>query len=334
MSGGSSRHYVTGRIAVFMLLSMLAGCSALFGPRPAPTTEQAAPASEPVPEEAPAPASEPAASQPEAVAPREAPETRRVPPKPVYRPTPKPHPAPPPPQPPAAPVVPPPIVATRLLSSNDTHALLDAHVQRPDGKVIGRAIDMFADASGKPREMLVNLTGFMGIGDRKVRFPWNDFTFNASARKASITLAIPPGQPPAAESSKAKAAHSEGKRGADAQPLLRLIDATVERGNGTRVGRVIDVLIDNHGQPQAAVLDVGSLINERRGIAADWSALRFVQKDNAIELQTELSDAQINAAPLYVSDQPVRAVSPATPVAPASAAGVASGVASGSQPSR
>lgn len=331
MSGGFPRQYVTRRITLFVLLSMLAGCSALFGPRPAPETEQPAPAPEPVPEAPPAPASAPAASQPEAAAPREAPETRRVPPKQVYRPTPKHRPAPAPAPAPPAPVVPTPIVATRLLSSTDTHGLLDARVQRPDGKVIGRAIDMFVDASGKPREMLVNLTGFMGIGDRKVRFPWSDFKFNAM-KKASITLAIPPGEPPAAESSKAKAARSAGKPGAasDAAHLLPLIDATVERGNGTRVGRVIDVLIDNHAQPQAAVLDVGSLIHERRSIAADWSALRLIEKDNALELQTDLSDAQVHASPPYVADEPVRAVSPAEPAASASA----SGAASVAQPSR
>ncbi|RDU95308.1 PRC-barrel domain containing protein [Trinickia dinghuensis] len=172
---------------------------------------------------------------------------------------------------------------------------------------------MFVDAAGKPREMLVNLAGFMGIGDRKMRFPWSDFRFNASQHKAPITLAIPAGEAPAAAASKGKdngAGKPAGAGPKDAQ-WLGVIDATAERGNGTRVGRVVDVLIDNRGEPQAAVVDVGSLIHERRSIAADWSALHFVPKDNALTLQSDLSDAQINAAPPYEPNLPIRTVAPA-----------------------
>jgi len=324
MNGGLSRQCLTGRILLVLLLSMLAGCSTWFAPPPAPQPEQPAPEPAPVEEAPPAPASEVQASAPAAAAPpHEAPEPKHVAPKPAYRPAPKPRPAPPPAQTP--PPVPPPLISTRALAVGDTHSLLDARVQRPDGKVIGRAIDMFVDAAGKPRQMLVNLAGFMGIGDRKMRFPWTDFKFDPTQKKAPITLSIPPGEPPAAASSKPKDKEKGSDKpvtktpaaGADDAHLLGVIDATAERGNGARVGRVIDVLIDNRGQPQAAVVDVGSLIHERRSIAADWSALRFVTKDNALSLQTDLSDAAVDASPPYLPNQPVRAVSPAPASAPA-----------------
>jgi len=320
MSGGLTRQCVTERVLLVLLLSMLAGCSTWFAPPPAPQPEQPAPEPSAVEEMPPEPASETQASAPVVTTPpHEAPEPRHVVPKPAYRPPAKPRPAPPPVQTP--PPAPPPLISTRALSASNTHGLLDARVQRPDGKAIGRAIDMFVDAAGKPREMLVNLAGFMGIGDRKMRFPWTDFKFNAAQIKAPITLSIPPGEPPAAASSKPtdKAAGKTAGTGANDAHLLRMIDATAERGNGERVGRVIDVLIDNRGEPQAAVVDVGSLIHERRSIAADWSALRFVTKDGGLSLQTDLSDAQVNAAPPYVPNQPVRAVAPAqaSPAAPA-----------------
>ena len=326
MNGGLSRQCLTGRILLVLLLSMLAGCSTWFAPPPAPQPEQPAPEPAPVEEAPPAPASEVAASAPvAATSPHEAPEPKHVAPKPASRPAPRPRPAPPPAQTP--PPVPPPLISTRALAAADTHSLLDARVQRPDGKVIGRAIDMFVDAAGKPREMLVNLAGFMGIGDRKMRFPWTDFRFDPAQKKAPITLAIPPGEPPAAASSKPKDKDKSSDKastktpgaGADDAHLLGVIDATAERGNGARVGRVIDVLIDNRGEPQAAVVDVGSLIHERRSIAADWSALHFVAKDNALSLQTDLSDAAVDASPPYVPNQPVRAVSPAPASAPAPA---------------
>jgi hypothetical protein len=325
MSGGFSRQYVARCILVSMLLSVLAGCGALFGPKPPPVAEQPAPPPEPEPELPAEPASEASAPAPATPAPREVPEVRKAPPKPAHRRPPPRHAQPPETLPPPAPVMPAPIVTTRLLSSNDTRSLLDARVQRPDGKIIGRAIDLFVDKDGKPVEMLVNLSGFMGIGDRKVRFPWSAFKFNTTPKKAAITLEVPRGSPPVAEALRKKGA-AAASDAHDKASLLRLIDATVERGDGSRVGRVTDVLVDNHAAPQAAILDAGSLIRERRRIALDWSALRFVRKDkdDGLTVQADLLDAQIDAAPSYEPDQPVRAVSPAPPPAKPAAASAAS----------
>lgn len=320
MNDGLSRQCLTGRVLLVLLLSSLAGCGTWFAP-PAAQTEQPLPEPAPVEEVPPAPASEAQASAPLAAAPpHETTEPKHPAPKHVYRPPHKPRPAPPPPQTP--PPVQPPLITTRTLALADTHSLLDARVQRPDGKVIGHAIDMFVDAAGKPREMLVNLAGFLGIGDRKMRFPWTDFKFDAAQKKAPITLSIPRGEPPAAASSKPKdkASDKAAAAGANDAHLLGVIDATAERGNGARVGRVIDVLIDNHGEPQAAVVDVGSLLHERRSIAADWAALRVVAKGDELSLRTELSDAQVDAAPPYLPNQPARAVAPAPAAAAASAA--------------
>jgi PRC-barrel domain len=323
MSGGFTRQYAARSILVWMLLSTLAGCSALFGPKPPPVTEQPAQPPEPAPEPPAAPASEASAPVPVTPPLAQAPEVHKAPRKPVHR-RPPPHREPPvETPPPAAPVTPTPIITTRLLSSIDTRGLLDARVQRPDGKVIGRAVDMFVDQDGKPIEMLVNLSGFMGIGDRKVRFPWNAFTFNTTPKKTAITLAVPHGSPPAAEALKKHDARPAGNA-LDKVSLMGIIDATVERADGSRVGRVTDVLIDNHASPQAAVLDVGSLIHQRRRIAADWSALHFVRKGDGLTVQMDLSDAQVDAAPSYEPDQPVRAVSPSRPPAKPAAASAAS----------
>ncbi|WP_162877987.1 PRC-barrel domain-containing protein [Trinickia diaoshuihuensis] len=316
MSDGSSRQRLAARVFLVLVLAMLAGCSTWFGPPPLTPAQDPDLNAMPLEQEALEPASEPQASAPAAAsAPREAPERKRVAPRPVYHPPRRPQSAPPPP--PAKPAAPPPLIATRALADGDTHGLLDARVQRPDGKVIGRAIDMLVDTAGKPREMLVRLAGFMGIGDRKMRFPWSDFRFDPKQRTVPITLSIGPNEAPAAASSKAK--ENGSGAGANDARLLGIIDATAERANGERVGRVVDVLLDSHGEPQAAVVDVGSLIHERRSIAADWSALRFVQKEDGLDLQTDLTDAQVNAAPPYTPNQPVRTVAPAAADTAASA---------------
>ncbi|MGF6843216.1 hypothetical protein QF001_007111 [Paraburkholderia youngii] len=286
-------------VAALFALAALSGCSSLlWGTQQAPIVDARVMPVEPA--SAPVAASAPEPVETEA---NEGPEEPKKPKKPVV----KPHkveppppvvvPAPPPPPPP-----PPPLIVLRTIERSDARTLLDSQVQKPDGKVVGRAVDMTADAAGKPREMVVNLQGFLGVGDRKVNFPWGAFHFTPTAKGAPITLtatAVP------AAANKTNALE------------LALLDATVERANGAKVGRVVDVLIDGYAQPQAVVLDVGGIVStDRRTIAANWSALRFVTRDKELHPQLELSDAQINATPPYVADKPIRAVSPAPPPAP------------------
>ncbi|MBV8260709.1 MAG: PRC-barrel domain containing protein, partial [Paraburkholderia sp.] len=98
----------------------------------------------------------------------------------------------------------------------------------------------------------------------------------------------------------------------------------VARANGAKVGRVVDVLLDGSAAPQAVVLDVSGTLEKRHTIAADWSALHFVTKNNMLEAQLDMSDQQVDASPPYAPEQPVRAVTPAVPAAPAAAAPAAS----------
>ena len=302
MSGGFSRPAWRLLILAVFALFALSGCSLLWGPQQAPivdaTVMPVEPASAPVAASAPEPVETEAAE----------PEQPKKPKKPVVKPR-KVEPPPPVATPVPPPPAPPPLIVLRTIERSEAHALLDTEVQKPDGKVVGRAVDMIADASGKPREMVVNLQGFLGVGDRKVNFPWSAFRFTPAAKTAPITLNAAAVPTPAAKS---------------AAMQLPLIDTDVERSNGAKVGRVIDVLIDSNAQPQAVVLDVNGMVSpERRTIAANWSALRFVMKDKELHPLIDLSDAQINATPPYASGQPVRAVSPAPPPAPAAAASTA-----------
>ncbi|MBN3821299.1 PRC-barrel domain containing protein, partial [Paraburkholderia sp. Se-20369] len=74
-------------------------------------------------------------------------------------------------------------------------------------------------------------------------------------------------------------------------------------------------------QPQAVVLDLGGFVNmDRRSIAANWAALRFVTRDKALRPQLDLTDAQIKASPPYAADKPIVAVSPPAAAVPASSA--------------
>ncbi|SDE21075.1 PRC-barrel domain-containing protein [Paraburkholderia lycopersici] len=300
---------------ILLMLLTLSGCS-LF--RPAPPPEPEAPVAV-EPEEA---ASEPeAASAPEVASePEAASEAKPAPRKPRPAPVRRRRPAPPPPAPASAPAAPPPppLVQVRTLERGTFRTLLDSEVQKTDGKVVGRAVDMVAGPGGKPVEVVVNLQGFMGVGDRKANFPWTGVRVNTQAKTPAITLALPPSQLQVPDRPKAGPAQPGAPEASATR--LPMLDATVERANGAKVGRVVDVLLDGSADPQAVVLDVSGTLEKRHTIAADWSALRFVTKNNVLEAQLEMSDQQVDASPAYAPEQPVHAVTPAAPPAGANPA--------------
>ncbi|WP_341869296.1 PRC-barrel domain-containing protein [Paraburkholderia unamae] len=275
---------------------------------------------------------EPAASEPEAASapevasePEAASGAKPAPRKPRPAPVHRRRPAPPPPAPASAPPAPPPapLVQVRTLERGSFRTLLDSEVQKTDGKVVGRAVDMVAGPGGKPVEVVVNLQGFMGVGDRKANFPWSGVRVNTQAKTPAITLALPPSQLQVPDRPKAGAPQPGAPEASATR--LPMLDADVERANGAKVGRVVDVLLDGSAAPQAVVLDVSGTLEKRHTIAADWTALHFVTKNNALEAQLEMSDQQVDASPPYAPEQPVRAVTPApVPAAAAPAAAAAS----------
>ncbi|WP_250490057.1 hypothetical protein [Caballeronia sp. INML2] len=265
-------------------------------------------------------APEPASTVKPAPAPK--PKRRVVKPKP-------PEPAVAPPPEPPEPPPPPQIISTRIMQHDQLHGLLDAEVQRPEGKVVGRAVDMYIDGSAKPKLLMVNLAGFLGVGDRKVNFPWTAFRFTPNSKTAPITLVPPP--PPA----KGKPADPVPKPQPIAEApanFTQLVDSTVSQKNGARIGRVVDVLVDAQAQPQALVLDLSSsLAGDKRHVAANWGDLHVLSRNKQWQLQMDFNGAQLKAAPTYAPEQPIKIVSPVVPApapAPATAASAASAPAS------
>ena len=78
-------------------------------------------------------------------------------------------------------------------------------------------------------------------------------------------------------------------------------------------GSVIDVLIDDQGQPRAAIVDFGGFLGVgSRKIAVDWGLLKFQPADQAVPIVLNLDRSQIQAAPEYKDPtQPAEVVEPA-----------------------
>ncbi len=79
--------------------------------------------------------------------------------------------APPPPAP-----TPPPAVQ-ELIFHGDATSILGRVVSGPDGKVVGRIIDVLVDQTGQPRAAVIDVGGFLGVGTRRIAVAWRGLSF-------------------------------------------------------------------------------------------------------------------------------------------------------------
>ena len=99
--------------------------------------------------------------------------------------------------------------------------------------------------------------------------------------------------------------------------LFRILGKEVLSAKAEDMGRIVDVLFDEKGEPHAAVIDFGGFLGVgTRKIAISWNALRFDlgEKKNVIAL--DLDREQLKAAPEYKyteSDKPIPVVAQPQP---------------------
>jgi hypothetical protein len=84
------------------------------------------------------------------------------------------------------------------VAPEDAEAILGQRVTDPDGKDIGRLVDVLVDANGQPQAAVIDFGGFMGVGNRKVAVHWSVLHFNPGDPKKKIALEMTPDQVKAA----------------------------------------------------------------------------------------------------------------------------------------
>jgi hypothetical protein len=67
-------------------------------------------------------------------------------------------------------------------------AILGASVAGPDGKTIGRLVDVLVNASGVPEAAVIDVGGFMGVGTRKIAVHWSVLHFAPADPKQPVML--------------------------------------------------------------------------------------------------------------------------------------------------
>ncbi len=84
---------------------------------------------------------------------------------------------------------------------------------------------------------------------------------------------------------------------------------------GKDIGRLVDVLVDENGRPQAAVIDFGGFMGVgNRKVAVHWSSLRFNPAEGKHIISLDMTPDQIKAAPESANaDKAAAVVTPADP---------------------
>jgi predicted O-methyltransferase YrrM len=92
-----------------------------------------------------------------------------------------------------------------------------------------------------------------------------------------------------------------------------ILGQRVTDSQGTDLGRLIDVLVDETGLPQAAVIDFGGFLGVgSRKLAVHWSALHFNPAEGKHIITLDMTPDQIKSAPEYTNtDKPAPVVTPA-----------------------
>jgi hypothetical protein len=96
------------------------------------------------------------------------------------------------------------------------------------------------------------------------------------------------------------------------QQALAILGLPVTEQDGKTVGRLVDVLIDAAGTPEAAVIDFGGFMGVgARKVAVHWSTLHFSPGDAKHPITLDLTPDQMKAAPEYKdATKPVPVVVP------------------------
>jgi hypothetical protein len=95
-----------------------------------------------------------------------------------------------------------------------------------------------------------------------------------------------------------------------------ILGQRVSDQDGKDIGRLVDVLVDANGQPQAAVIDFGGFLGVgNRKVAVHWQALRFTPADPKHKITLSMTPEQIKAVPEFRDlNKPVPVVTGIDPV--------------------
>ena len=115
----------------------------------------------------------------------------------------------------------------------------------------------------------------------------------AGAPNPSSSAAVPKPPPPAPPNLEPLAAHAD----------TGILGKKIMGPDGKDLGLVVDVLVDEEGRAQAAIIDFGGFLGVgSRKIAVDWRLLKLSPAEPDWKISLNLGRDEIQAAPEYKPD--------------------------------
>jgi hypothetical protein len=115
--------------------------------------------------------------------------------------------------------------------------------------------------------------------------------------------AAAPSPSPSASPAATEGASALVVNGAGAQTLLGV---QVQTSKGEDLGRVVDMVVDRHGDLLAVIVDFGGFLGVgTRKIAVDWRSLHFPAADGMDKLIADLPRDLLRNAPVYKPNEPI-----------------------------
>ena len=88
----------------------------------------------------------------------------------------------------------PPASDVQQVPPEEAMAILGHTIEDPDGKDIGRLVDVLVGPEGQPQAAVIDFGGFLGVGSRKIAVRWSALHFAPGDAKHQITLELTPDQ--------------------------------------------------------------------------------------------------------------------------------------------
>ena len=89
---------------------------------------------------------------------------------------------------------PPPVVPAEQVAPEAVTGLLGHDIVNAEGGVLGRIADLLVDGQGQVRGVVMDVGGFLGVGNRKVAVAWAALRFATTDKGPVISIAIPLGR--------------------------------------------------------------------------------------------------------------------------------------------
>ncbi|MGE5145289.1 MAG: PRC-barrel domain-containing protein [Candidatus Eiseniibacteriota bacterium] len=221
---------------------------------------------------------------------------------------------------------------TRQTTQIDAHKIIGHAIVNADDDKIGSIDSVMLGRNGSVQAVVVNVGGFLGLGERNVAIDWADIQVSPDGKKITTALtkkrleALPEfhyaadtarGTAFTAPAGTARRDRAEAGKPADKPEATKdgptidtssllaykssaIVGAKAVNVRDENVGEVKELLIGANGLVRGALISVGGFLGiGERNVVVDWRDLSISQDGKDVRVLVKLSKDQLKALPEY-----------------------------------